>query len=102
MDVRFRIHRLDPEVDVTPRYQVYTVDVDGDMTVLDALHQIKWYQDGTVTFRRSCRSAICGSCGMLINGRNRLACNTRVTDLDSDGGFGQPIAGLSGAARSGG
>src|SRR3712207_4384552 len=84
MDIRFRIHRMDPEVDVTPRYQVYTVDVDGEMTVLDALHQIKWYQDGSVTFRRSCRSAICGSCGMLINGRNRLACNTRVTDLNSE------------------
>jgi succinate dehydrogenase / fumarate reductase iron-sulfur subunit len=83
MEVRFRIHRYDPEVDVTPRYEVYTVDVEADMTVLDALNQIKWYQDGTVTFRRSCRSAICGSCGMLINGRNRLACNTRVADLQA-------------------
>jgi len=82
MDVRFRVHRYDPEVDVTPRYQIYTVDAEGDMTVLDCLNQIKWYQDGTVTYRRSCRSAICGSCGMLINGRNRLACNTRVLDLD--------------------
>ncbi len=83
MEVRFRVHRYDPEIDVTPRYQVYTLEVDGDKTVLDCLNQIKWYQDGTVTFRRSCRSAICGSCGMLINGRNRLACNTRVIDLQS-------------------
>ena len=83
MEVRFRVHRYDPEIDVTPRYQVYTLEVDADQTVLDCLNQIKWYQDGTVTFRRSCRSAICGSCGMLINGRNRLACNTRVIDLQS-------------------
>ena len=94
MDIRFRIHRMDAEVDVTPRYQVYTVDVDGEMTVLDALHEIKWYQDGTVTFRRSCRSAICGSCGMLINGRNRLACNTRVTDLDSEEVSVSPLPGF--------
>lgn len=83
MEVRFRVHRYDAENDVTPRYEVYTVDVESDMTVLDCLHQIKWYQDGTLSFRRSCRSAICGSCGMLINGRNRLACNTRVIDLQS-------------------
>ena len=59
MEVRFRVHRYDPDEDVTPRYQVYTVDVQEDMTVLDCLNQIKWYQDGTVTYRRSCRSAIC-------------------------------------------
>lgn len=94
MEVRFRVHRFDPEVDVTPRYQVYTVDVEGDMTVLDALHQIKWYQDGTVTFRRSCRSAICGSCGMLINGRNRLACNTRVSDLNETEVSVSPLPGF--------
>ncbi len=94
MQVRFRIHRYEPEIDVTPRYQVYTVDVEGDMTVLDCLNHIKWYQDGTVTFRRSCRSAICGSCGMLINGRNRLACNTRVVDLESPEVSVSPLPGF--------
>jgi len=94
MEVRFRVHRYDPDVDVTPRYNIYTVDVEGDMTVLDCLNQIKWYQDGTVTFRRSCRSAICGSCGMLINGRNRLACNTRVVDLQSPEVSVSPLPGF--------
>ncbi|GAC1535702.1 MAG: succinate dehydrogenase iron-sulfur subunit [Herpetosiphon sp.] len=82
MEVRFRVHRYDPETDATARYQVYAVNADDTTTVLDGLHEIKWYQDGTVTFRRSCRSGSCGSCGMLINGRNRLACNTRIADLD--------------------
>ena len=45
MEFRFRVHRYDPNVDVTPRYQVYAVDAEGDMTVLDCLHRIKWYQD---------------------------------------------------------
>ena len=58
------------------------------------LNQIKWYQDGTVTYRRSCRSAICGSCGMLINGRNRLACNTRVLDLESPEVSVSPLPGF--------
>lgn len=83
MEVYFRVHRYDPEIDVVPRYQVYSVEVDEGMTVLDGLHRIKWYQDGTLAFRRSCGSAICGSCGMLINGRNRLACNTRIADLNT-------------------
>jgi succinate dehydrogenase / fumarate reductase, iron-sulfur subunit len=42
--------------------------------VLDALNQVKWYQDGTLTFRRSCAHGICGSDAMRINGVNRLAC----------------------------
>jgi hypothetical protein len=50
--------------------------------VLDALHKIKWEQDGTLTFRRSCAHGICGSDAMRINGRNRLACKTLIKDLD--------------------
>jgi succinate dehydrogenase / fumarate reductase iron-sulfur subunit len=93
-EVRFRIHRMDGTTDVVPRYQIYSVEVDEGTTVLDALHQIKWYQDGTLSFRRSCRSAICGSCGMLINGRNRLACNTRVVDLQSSEVSVSPLPGF--------
>ena len=50
--------------------------------VLDALHKIKWEQDGTLSFRRSCAHGICGSDAMRINGRNRLACKTLIKDLD--------------------
>ena len=51
------------------------------MTILDVLNEIKWKQDGTLTFRRSCRHGICGSCALTINGLNRLACETQVKSL---------------------
>ena len=49
--------------------------------VLDLLHPVKYEQDGTLTFRRSCAHGVCGSDAMLINGRNRLACKIRVDQL---------------------
>ena len=56
----------------------------GTDRVLDALHKIKWEQDGSLTFRRSCAHGVCGSDAMRINGRNRLACKTLLKDLDPD------------------
>lgn len=61
--------------------QDFTVPYDNSTTVLLALEWIKGEIDGTLTFRRSCRASICGSCGMYINGRSRLACKTKVVDL---------------------
>jgi succinate dehydrogenase / fumarate reductase iron-sulfur subunit len=78
MDVTLRIRRFNPETDRKPRYQDYKVRVTEGMTVLDAINEIKWKQDGTLSHRMSCRSMICGSCAMCINGRNRLACGTRI------------------------
>jgi succinate dehydrogenase / fumarate reductase iron-sulfur subunit len=80
----FRIMRFDPEKDSKPRYVDYEVDVNEEMTVLDVLHEIKAKQDGSLSFRRSCRSAICGSCAMNIAGKNRLACNTQVVKLKKE------------------
>jgi succinate dehydrogenase / fumarate reductase, iron-sulfur subunit len=82
MEVRFRVQRFDPEHDVGPKYQVFTIEVGDDATVLDALEQITDDHDSSIAYRRACRSGMCGSCGMLINGRNRLACTTRVATLD--------------------
>jgi succinate dehydrogenase / fumarate reductase iron-sulfur subunit len=76
------IRRFDPERDAEPRWQDFDVDVLPTDRVLDALHKIKWEQDGSLTFRRSCAHGICGSDAMRINGRNRLACKTLVKDLD--------------------
>lgn len=75
----FKIYRYTPEKDAAPTTQSYTVDMDacGPMT-LDALIKIKAEQDPTLTFRRSCREGICGSCAMNINGENTLACLHRV------------------------
>jgi succinate dehydrogenase / fumarate reductase iron-sulfur subunit len=59
--------------------EVFTVDLEVGSTVLDALTKIKEEQDGSLSFRYSCRGAICGSCGMLINGKEGLACKTQVS-----------------------
>jgi succinate dehydrogenase / fumarate reductase iron-sulfur subunit len=71
----FRIYRYDPEAGGNPRWDDYAVDVDacGPM-VLDVLIHIKNTMDSTLTFRRSCREGVCGSCAMNIGGRNTLAC----------------------------
>ncbi|MAI90252.1 succinate dehydrogenase iron-sulfur subunit [Ponticaulis sp.] len=72
---KFKIYRYDPEADGNPRWDTYFVDMDkcGPM-VLDVLIYIKNNVDATLTFRRSCREGICGSCAMLIGGRNTIAC----------------------------
>ena len=72
---KFKIYRYDPEADGNPRWDTYFVDMDdcGPM-VLDVLIYIKNKVDSTLTFRRSCREGICGSCAMLIGGRNTIAC----------------------------
>jgi succinate dehydrogenase / fumarate reductase iron-sulfur subunit len=80
MEVQLRIRRYDPEVDQGPHWEPYTVEAEPTERVLDLLHKVKWYQDGTLTFRRSCAHGVCGSDAMLINGRNRLACEYLVKD----------------------
>ena len=80
MDVALRIRRFNPEADSDPHWEEYTVSAEPSDRVLDLLHQVKWYQDGTLTFRRSCAHGVCGSDAMLINGRNRLACEYLVKD----------------------
>jgi succinate dehydrogenase / fumarate reductase iron-sulfur subunit len=80
--VTFRINRFNPDDERRGHYtQEYQLDVEKGTTLLDALNEIKWKQDGTLTFRRSCRSGICGSCAMTINGVNNLACETQVLEL---------------------
>jgi len=80
MEITLRIRRYNPEVDEAPHWEQYTVEAEPTDRVLDLLHQVKWYQDGTLTFRRSCAHGVCGSDSMLINGRNRLACEFLVKD----------------------
>jgi succinate dehydrogenase / fumarate reductase iron-sulfur subunit len=82
MQVTFRILRYNPEKDSEPHFQDFRIDAHPTMTVLDALHQIKWNLDGTLTFRRSCAHGICGSDGMKINGKNGLACSILLKDLN--------------------
>ena len=82
---KFTVYRYDPDSGKNPHYDVFEIDLDqcGPM-VLDALIKMKSEMDPTLTFRRSCREGICGSCAMNINGRNGLACTTAIEDLDGD------------------
>ena len=82
-DVRtFRIYRFDPESGENPRVDTYEIDMaDCGPMVLDALIKIKNEIDATLTFRRSCREGICGSCAMNIDGLNTLACTKACDDV---------------------
>lgn len=73
--------RYRPEQEREPVWQAYTVPYTDDMSVLQGLQHIKDSIDGTLSFRWSCRMAICGSCGMMIGGKPRLACQTFLRDL---------------------
>ena len=81
----FRIYRFDPDSNQKPRVDTYQVDMDscGPM-VLDALIKIKNEVDSTLTFRRSCREGICGSCAMNIDGVNTLACTKAISEIKGD------------------
>lgn len=82
---KVRIYRYDPDSGENPRMDTYEIDLDacGPM-VLDALIKIKNEMDSTVTFRRSCREGICGSCSMNIDGTNTLACIKPIDDISGD------------------
>ncbi|MEO5345303.1 MAG: 2Fe-2S iron-sulfur cluster-binding protein [Magnetococcus sp. YQC-9] len=83
----FRIQRNMPgQVGaVQSHWQEYSVESEPNTTILTLLETIKGQQDGTLTFRQSCRSAICGSCAISISGRTRLACKTHVGAVAKDG-----------------
>ncbi|MGE3143435.1 MAG: succinate dehydrogenase iron-sulfur subunit [Hyphomonadaceae bacterium] len=79
---QFKIYRYDPDSGENPRWDIYDLDLDscGPM-VLDAVIAIKNTMDSTLTFRRSCREGVCGSCAMNISGRNTLACTKGMDEL---------------------
>ncbi|MBI3793914.1 MAG: succinate dehydrogenase/fumarate reductase iron-sulfur subunit [Nitrospinae bacterium] len=85
MGAKFFVSRYNSEVDAKAHLQEFTVVVPKGATLLDCLNIIKWEQDGTFSFRMSCRSAICGSCAVRVNGHARLACKTQAADVIVDG-----------------
>ncbi|HEU5456902.1 MAG TPA: succinate dehydrogenase iron-sulfur subunit [Nocardioides sp.] len=87
MTVTVKILRYNPEVSEESTWETYQVSAEPTDRVLDALHQIKWDQDGSLSFRRSCAHGVCGSDAMRINGKNRLACKTLLKDVNPS----QPI-----------
>lgn len=100
MTVTLKILRHDPDgldgrEPGTEYWEEFTVEALGTDRVLDALHAIKWEQDGSLAFRRSCGHGICGSDAMRINARNRLACKTLLKDLNPSRPITiEPIKGL--------
>ncbi len=97
MKVTLKIKRYNPEADEKAHWATYPVEVDPGDRLLDALHEVKWYQDGTLALRRSCAHGICGSDSMRVNGRNRLACKVLMKDIAKDGGTVtvEPMLGLA-------
>jgi succinate dehydrogenase / fumarate reductase iron-sulfur subunit len=79
-DYTLRIRRYDPESGQEAYWQDFTVDLEEDRSVLDGILEAKGSEDGSLAIRCSCQAAICGSCGVRINGRSALACNTRLAD----------------------
>ncbi len=79
-EITVEVLRYHPEKDSEPHFQLYTVPYREDWVVLDALNHIKDHIDGTLSYRWSCHMAVCGSCGMMINGEPKLSCNAFLRD----------------------
>jgi succinate dehydrogenase / fumarate reductase iron-sulfur subunit len=82
--IKFRVQRYDPENGGKPHFQEFEVPCSKGMTVLDGLIYIKENLDSTLAFRTSCRMAICGSCGMLVNNYPHLACHSQIEEFCSE------------------
>jgi fumarate reductase iron-sulfur subunit len=83
--------RYNPETDAAPRFQSYDVPFTDDMSVLQGLQYIKDHLDGSLTFRWSCRMAICGSCGGMLNGIPSLTCQSFLRDYHPGGVRVEPL-----------
>jgi succinate dehydrogenase / fumarate reductase iron-sulfur subunit len=94
VELTLRIRRFNPEVSEDPWWDEFVVHMDPTDRVLDALHEVKWRHDGTLSLRRSCAHGVCGSDAMLINGRNALACKVLVQDVAPRATV-EPIRGLA-------
>lgn len=86
MNIILKIQRYNPETDKEPYTQEYTVEVDPNERLLDALMKVKRFQDGSLGFRKSCAHGVCGSDAMRINGKDGLACKTLVKEVATDDG----------------
>ena len=85
MEITFKVHRYDPATDGKGQLQPYTLDIQEDASVLDALMRIREEQDSTLAFRGTCRSGFCGDCTMRVSRKNHIACTTTVASVLRDG-----------------
>jgi len=82
--ITLRISKFNPEKDSASTFLEFAIPYKRWTTVLDAILEVKSYHDHSIGVRYSCRQATCGSCGMIINGKPKLACFTKISELDSD------------------
>ena len=85
-----KIRRYLPESGEAAYWEEFTVDLEPHRSVLEGILTARAQQDGSIGIRCSCRAAICGSCGVRVNGRSRLACNTQLGRVQREAG-GRPI-----------
>jgi succinate dehydrogenase / fumarate reductase iron-sulfur subunit len=81
VQVTLKVKRFNPEIQPQPWWAEYRVVAEPTDRLLDALNQVKWFQDGSLTYRRSCAHGVCGSDAMRINGANHLACKVLLKNL---------------------
>ncbi len=81
VQLTLKIRRFNPEVSEDSWWDEFAVQADPFERLVEVLHEVKWRQDGTLSFRRSCGHGVCGSDAMMINGRNALACRVIVKDV---------------------
>ena len=93
MDIKLRILRFNPETDRKGHWEEYNLEADPDERILDLLHKVKWFDDGSLAFRRSCAHGVCGSDAMVVNGENMLACQVLVKEVSNPIKI-EPIRGL--------
>jgi succinate dehydrogenase / fumarate reductase iron-sulfur subunit len=82
MKVTLKVYRFNPEIDIDPYYDSFTIEAEPNERILDCLNKIRWTQDSTLAFRMSCAHGICGSDGLTINSQSVLACQKLVRDYD--------------------
>lgn len=91
----FRVQRFHPESDYQPREVQYEVELQEDASVLEGLHFIRQHHDPSLAYRYACRSAVCGSCAVRVNGEIRLACRTKMWELKTQIVTVKPLPTLS-------
>ncbi len=94
MIFRFHVFRYNPKRDRHPRFQIFNHEARLEDSVLEALMSIRDHQDSSLSLRYSCRAAVCGSCGMVINGRITLACRTTLESLKTNEITVEPLPNL--------
>jgi len=92
IQIELEILRYDPEKDQEPHFETYPVTCQDDWMVLDAINYIKDHVDTTISYRWSCHMAVCGSCGVMIDGQPKLACKAPVRDYANRTARVEPLA----------